>query len=94
MAAYVEKTDLTLNQRLGLKWFSNHIPGPEIAGPGPFAGGADFSTNVLRLIGDKGFAARDAAKSQNRTETFAAAAAGATKADIEALVTAAFPDTE
>ena len=94
MAAYVEKTDLTLNQRLGLKWFSNHIPGPEIAGPGPFADGAAFSVAVLQILGDKGYAARTAARGQMTREIYAIKSNPTRKSEIEAEVDAAFPDLE
>lgn len=94
MAAYVERLDLTEQQRKGLKFFANNPPGPEVAGPGPFATGQEFATAALRLLGDKGFAARDAAKNAKRAEIYAASPDPTQKAAIEAAVVAAFPNEE
>ena len=92
--AYVERTALTAEQRKGLRWFADHIPGPEVAGPGPFADGAAFSLAVLQILGDKGFAARTAARGQMTREIYAGKSNPTRKSEIEAEVDAAFPDLE
>jgi len=62
MAVYVLKEDLTSAQRQGLKWFASNVPGGLTHPNGSYVDGKAFGTAVLQYFGDRGIAAKEAAK--------------------------------
>ena len=62
MAVYVLKEDLTASQRQGLKWLASNPPGGLTTDAGPFVDGKAYATAVLQYLGDRGIAAKEAAK--------------------------------